>query len=252
MALFNDVVQDYISLPKNRLRAETATQFSLQLYDSHQCSGNIKMYEIEAASSKVLSKLKPNTNKWTKQQPPKATKQTRSKLLSKVWKRVRSTVVLPVVRRQYIHLRNGEYEHQVNKWLDALKKMAIKDMHGSEVASIKEMLQVKLVNERARHRAFKATVNEVNVTKDVPRVMQLLMDLRREVYRAVAATYELNNVLFKGAMLDQVQVYNYTPYLANVEARDAVDAWCQRLRKCNGKGLKALPRYPGFPQQLLL
>lgn len=221
------------------------------------------MYKLEAASSRMLSKLKPKPNtqavplKTSSKAKPKTqagTKKTRSKLLSKAWKKVRSAVVLPVLRRQYIHLRNGEYEHHVNMWLDSLNRMIDKDMSGPEVASVKEMLQTKLIDERVRSRAFKAAINELNMSKDVPRAMRLLQDLRKEMYRVIGAQYELTQVLFKGAMLQKGHPrygYSYYPWRADTSARLKVEKFFVRLYKCNRQGLMALPRYPGLTEHLM-
>lgn len=219
------------------------------------------MYKLEAASSKMLSKLKPNkqaasskTLSKVKPNSQQTAKKTRSMILSRAWKKVRSAVVLPVARRQYIHLRNGEYEHHVNKWLESLDRMIEKDMRGPEVASVKEMLQIKLINERIRSRAFKNTLNEVNISRDVPRVVRLLKDLRKEMYRAIGAQYELTQVLFKGAMLQKGHPrygFSYYPWLADAKSRDKVNKFFTGLDKSNYKALKALPTYPGVTQKLL-
>ena len=188
----------------------------------------------------MSSKAKPN--------PQKTPPRSNSKLLGNSWDRVRDSVVLPVLRRQYIHLRNADYEHHAKLWLDSLRALSARNMRGPEAASVREMLQINLTNELARHRAVNRALDEVNITTQVSRVVQLLIELRQEVYRAVAAYYELRDRFFDGSM--GCGQAHCCPYLAHSKVTDDLAKWFKNLQGRNIAALKDLPRYPNFPCEM--
>lgn len=170
-----------------------------------------------------------------------------SKPLGKAWDRVRSHIVLPILQRKCFHLHNGDYNQYVTLWLDTLRRLKDTHMRGPEGASIREMLQVNHANELARNRAFEAALDQVNASSDVHRVMQLLIELKQETYRAVGAHYELSCRFFNKSM-GRGQAPR-EPSITRSSATEELGEWFQSIQGGDSTVLKGLPSYPDLPEQ---